>query len=148
MALADADKAWKAASKLTSASFLSFRLKSDWEQAAPLYEKAANSYRVSNISTHDRFADQWTFDFFFTHRNGRDRYRMHKMQNVCHCPYRFITIGSLEQECHLYNVKLIMSSPWLSPSFLSADILLHTITQVALPSFAYSGNCYICQELV
>lgn len=46
MSLAEAEKHWKAAQKLTSASFLAFRLKSDWEQAGPLYEKAANAFRV------------------------------------------------------------------------------------------------------
>ena len=50
MASTEGDKFWKSASKLTSASFLSFRLKSDWEQAGPLYEKAANAYRVSDHS--------------------------------------------------------------------------------------------------
>lgn len=47
MAQGEAEKLWKEAEKLTSPSLLSFRLKSDWEQAGPLYEKAAGFFRVA-----------------------------------------------------------------------------------------------------
>lgn len=47
MSEAEGDKLWKAAKKYTSPSVLSFRMKSDWEQAGPLYEKAATCFRVS-----------------------------------------------------------------------------------------------------
>ena len=43
---AEADKNMKKANKFWSASILDFRLKPDWEAAAPLYEKAALGYKV------------------------------------------------------------------------------------------------------
>lgn len=46
MTEADADKLMKQAKKLSEPSLLTMRLKGDWEQATPLYEKAAGLYRV------------------------------------------------------------------------------------------------------
>ena len=43
---AEADKLVKQANKLSSPALLTLRLKGDWEQATPLYEKAAGLYRV------------------------------------------------------------------------------------------------------
>ena len=43
----DADKLFKEASKLISPSVISFRLKADWETAAPLFERAATIYKAS-----------------------------------------------------------------------------------------------------
>lgn len=59
MSEAEGDKQWKAAQKLTSPSLLSFRMKSDWELAGPLYEKAATNFRVS-ASLHF-FLDDWHY---------------------------------------------------------------------------------------
>ncbi len=42
----EADKLMKKGNKEISPSLLDFRLKSDWEQAAPLFEKAALLYKV------------------------------------------------------------------------------------------------------
>jgi len=46
MSSADADKLMKQANKLCDPSFFSLRIKADWEQAQPIYEKAAKSYKV------------------------------------------------------------------------------------------------------
>jgi hypothetical protein len=43
----EADKLLKKANKETVPSLLDFRFSADWEQAAPLYERAALIYRVS-----------------------------------------------------------------------------------------------------
>ncbi len=40
------DKQIRAADKLTQPSILAMRLKADWDQATPLYEKAALNYKV------------------------------------------------------------------------------------------------------
>lgn len=45
--LKEAEKLCKEATKLTTPSLLSFRLKGEWEQATPLWERAAMLYRVS-----------------------------------------------------------------------------------------------------
>ncbi len=45
--IAEADKLCKEATKLSAPSFLSFRLKGEWERATPLWERAAMLYRVS-----------------------------------------------------------------------------------------------------
>ena len=42
----EADKLMKKANKAWAPSLLDFRLKPDWEEAAPLFEKAALCYRV------------------------------------------------------------------------------------------------------
>ena len=48
MAAADADKLMKQANKHCDPSFLSMRIKADWEQAQPLYERAAKMYKVES----------------------------------------------------------------------------------------------------
>lgn len=52
MTEADADKLMKQAKKLSEPSLLTMRLKGDWEQATPLYEKAAGLYRVNGPLTY------------------------------------------------------------------------------------------------
>lgn len=47
MGSAEADKLMKQADKHCNPSFFSMRLKGDWEQATPLYEKAAKLYKVN-----------------------------------------------------------------------------------------------------
>lgn len=42
----DADKLMKKANKYCDPSFLSMRIKADWEQAQPMYERAAKIYKV------------------------------------------------------------------------------------------------------
>ena len=42
----EADKLLKEANKLRNPSFLGFRVKGDWTQATPLFERAALLYRV------------------------------------------------------------------------------------------------------
>ena len=61
MSEAEGDNLWKAAKKYTSPSVLSFRMKSDWEQAGPLYEKAATCFRVrpSRIPLHRDLKLEW-----------------------------------------------------------------------------------------
>ena len=49
MSESEGDKLWKSAKKLTSPSLMSFRMKSDWEQAGPLYDKAALCFRVGKF---------------------------------------------------------------------------------------------------
>ena len=44
----EADKLMKQADKHCNPSFFSMRIKGDWEQATPLYERAAKLYKVSN----------------------------------------------------------------------------------------------------
>ena len=46
MDTADADKLMKKANKHCDPSFFSMRIKADWEQAQPLYERAAKIYKV------------------------------------------------------------------------------------------------------
>ena len=46
METADADKLMKQANKHCDPSFFSMRIKADWEQAQPLYERAAKIYKV------------------------------------------------------------------------------------------------------
>lgn len=46
MTEAEADKLVKQANKLSSPGLLAMRLRGDWEQATPLYEKAASMYKV------------------------------------------------------------------------------------------------------
>lgn len=46
MSEADADKLMKQANKLAAPSLLAMRMRGEWEQATPLYEKAASIYRV------------------------------------------------------------------------------------------------------
>jgi len=48
MSSADADKLMKQANKLCDPSFFSMRIKADWEQAQPIYEKAAKLYKVKS----------------------------------------------------------------------------------------------------
>jgi hypothetical protein len=48
--LREAEKLCKEATKLTTPSLLSFRLKGEWEQATPLWERAAMLFRVSEGS--------------------------------------------------------------------------------------------------
>ena len=45
--LGEADKLMKQARKLSSPSMLSLRMRGDWEQATPLFEKAGAQYKVS-----------------------------------------------------------------------------------------------------
>lgn len=40
------DKQFKAAERLSQGSLLALRLKADWEQATPLYEQAAQNFKV------------------------------------------------------------------------------------------------------
>lgn len=42
----EGDKQMKAAAKLCQPSFLSFRLAADWDQATPLFERAALNFKV------------------------------------------------------------------------------------------------------
>lgn len=44
----EADKLMKQADKHCNPSFFSMRIKGDWEQATPLYERAAKLYKVSS----------------------------------------------------------------------------------------------------
>ena len=46
----EAEKLMKKANKLYAPSLLDMRLKPDWEGAAPLFEKAALSYKVAIVS--------------------------------------------------------------------------------------------------
>lgn len=48
-----ADKLFEKATKLTQPSVIALRLRPDWEQATPLFEKAAIAYKVchGSIST-------------------------------------------------------------------------------------------------
>ena len=46
MDTADADKLMKKANKYCDPSFFSMRIKADWEQAQPMYERAAKIYKV------------------------------------------------------------------------------------------------------
>lgn len=46
MDTADADKLMKKANKHCDPSFFSMRIKADWEQAQPMYERAAKMYKV------------------------------------------------------------------------------------------------------
>ena len=48
MGSAEADKLMKQADKHCNPSFFSMRIKGDWEQATPLYERAAKLYKVSS----------------------------------------------------------------------------------------------------
>lgn len=48
MNLGAGDKQFKAAEKLSQGSLLALRFKADWEQATPLYEQAANNFKVSH----------------------------------------------------------------------------------------------------
>ncbi len=48
MSSADADKLMKQANKLCDPSFFSMRIKADWEQAQPIYEKVAKLYKVKS----------------------------------------------------------------------------------------------------
>lgn len=48
--LEEAEKLMKKANKYWSPSVLDFRLKPDWESAAPLYEKAALCYKVWQLA--------------------------------------------------------------------------------------------------
>ena len=50
---AEADKLMKQAQKLCDPSFLSMRIKADWEQAQPLFEKAAKTYKVTGLAAVD-----------------------------------------------------------------------------------------------
>ena len=47
MGCEEADKLMKQADKHCNPSFFSMRIKGDWEQATPLYERAAKLYKVS-----------------------------------------------------------------------------------------------------
>ncbi len=48
--LEDADKLYKKANKLCTPSLLHLRLSFDWEQATPMFEKAAAIYKVQHLS--------------------------------------------------------------------------------------------------
>lgn len=48
MSVGAGDKQFKAAEKLSQGSLLALRFKADWEQATPLYEQAANNFKVSH----------------------------------------------------------------------------------------------------
>ena len=48
----EAEKLWSEATKLTTPSLLSFRLKSEWEQATPLLERAGMLFKVC-LRQHD-----------------------------------------------------------------------------------------------
>ena len=45
--LREAEKLQKEATKMTTPSLLAFRLKAEWEQATPMFERAAMLFRVS-----------------------------------------------------------------------------------------------------
>ena len=45
--VSEGDKQMKAAHKLCQPSVLSLRLSADWDQATPLYERAALNYKVT-----------------------------------------------------------------------------------------------------
>lgn len=56
MATADADKLMKQANKHCDPSFFSMRIKADWEQAQPLYERAAKMYKAGKYYDKARYA--------------------------------------------------------------------------------------------
>ncbi|DBA97705.1 TPA: hypothetical protein ACH3X3_012590 [Trebouxia sp. C0006] len=56
MSSADADKLMKQANKLCDPSFFSMRIKADWEQAQPIYEKAAKLYKAAKCYDKARYA--------------------------------------------------------------------------------------------
>ena len=50
--LAEADKLMKQARKLSSPSMLGLRMRGDWEQATPLFERAGTQYKVQACYHH------------------------------------------------------------------------------------------------
>ena len=56
----EGDKLMKRAAHLCRPSLLELRVKADWNNAAPLYEKAVNTYQVQRDSGGEQEVREWS----------------------------------------------------------------------------------------